>query len=193
MKNLPSTQAKNHINKDGEILKAQYREGIPRQYRFNASTGNLNINGEEQITKSGETFKIAPRAIRIFKENLFEMGYKTWAEIFFLNQKNQMSAILFHGYSVENLMALESDLFYEDLKICDTIIEVKPCEKKNKVSNSKYYIAEFSFQKLNEETKTTQEEAIRELRIYRKETLKPQSQLIVAQNYNYEEIVKLIN
>ena len=34
------------------------------------------------------------------------MGRKLWAELFFANDKGAVCAVLFHGYSVENLCRL---------------------------------------------------------------------------------------
>lgn len=173
---LPSVDAKNHVDTDtGEILPAAYRTGIPRNYRFNASTGALNLNGESNITKKGASFKLLPIALRIFKDNLFEWGRKLWAEVFFLNSKNQVCSVMFHGYSVENLTSLESEMFYEDLKIGDVVLTVSPKEKTSKKidengKNPKYYICDFTFEAAEAELVQVQKAATEDKLIYRRDT-----------------------
>ncbi len=181
---LPSIQATPHLDKDsGEVIPAAYRAGIPRQYRFNASTGNLNLNGEQRITKAGETIQILPLSVRIFKDNLFEMGRKTWTELFFLNRANQVCHTLFHGYSVENLQSLESELYYENLALNQVILKITPEQRQNKALNSKYYIAKFDFEKASEELLNTQQAAIADFQLYRNETVNPEAEELLALNY----------
>lgn len=190
---LPSIDAKNHIdNKSGEVIPAAYRLGIPRQYRFNASSGNLNINGEISLTKAGETMKIMPLGVRVFKDNLFEMGRKVWAEIYFLNAENQVCNIMFHGYSVENLQSLESELFYENLAINQVILKITPEQKQNKSSGSKYYIARFDFDAAPEELVNAQRAAIKDMQIYRADTFSCDAEEILLLNYSQPKLAESV-
>ena len=88
----------------GDVV-SQYRylEGHPKGYRFDAKEGEFNING---IKKLGRTLTFRPIAWRIFVDNILNMGVKNWAELFFIDEKNGVSAILFHGYSVDNIFRL---------------------------------------------------------------------------------------
>ena len=52
------------------------------------------------------------------------MGRKTWAEFFFVDDKGAVCAVLFHGYSVENLYRLIEPLFYDDLTLADVKVKV---------------------------------------------------------------------
>lgn len=181
---LPSTETAFHIDPEtGEVKLAAYRQGIPRQYRFNANKGNLNLNGEQSITKAGETIQLLPLCVRIFKDNLFEMGRKTWAELYFLNTANQVCVTMFHGYSVENLQSLESELYYENLAINQVILKITPEQKQNKSLGSKYYIARFDFEAASEELLTAQQQAINNYNVYRIDTASPDAEEILSLSY----------
>ncbi len=185
---LPSLNIKNHVNTEtGEIIPAAYRPGHPRQYRFNASEGRFNMNGETNITKPGETFALIPLAIRVFKDNLFERGRKTWAEIFFLNAKNQVCATMLHGYSVENLQALESELFYEDLNIGEIVLKITPQVKTSKTNGNKFFIAEFDFEAADKELLTMLQTTVQDCQINRQETYNEDSEMIINLNYTIPE------
>ncbi len=165
---LPSLDVANHLDKStGAIREAKYLTGEPRQYRFDASKGVVNLNGETPVTKAGAEFKFMPVAARIFKSNLFERGRNVWAELFFLNGGNQLCTVMLHGYSVENLERLQSELFYEDLRLDEVILTMKPESKTSKTSGSTYYIAEFDFTAVPRDLYDAQALAIEGLRIYR--------------------------
>ena len=95
----------------GEVVsKYKYLEGHPRQYRFDAKEGVFNINGAEKL---GRTFTFQPIAWRIFTDAILGMGTKNWAELFFIDEKNCVSSILFHSYSVDNIFRLIVRLYYD--------------------------------------------------------------------------------
>lgn len=154
-----------------EIPNVKYLKGFPQQYRFNASQGVFNHKGETVLTKKGEPFTIVPVAFRKFRDDILGMGKKNWIEFFFLNNSNQVCSLLLHGYSVENLQMILVDLFYQDATLNNVALTIKPVEKQNKVHNSKYYIAEYSFEKLSESDVETLKEATKDLDIYRFDTL----------------------
>jgi hypothetical protein len=106
-----------------------------------------------------------------------------------LNAKNQVGCLLLHGYSVENLSIIFADLFYDDAKLFEVALTIKPVEKQNKAANSTYYIAEFSFEKLSKSDVEHYSEAVNGLNIYRNDTLTD-----VAQNtllYNFTQHLQL--
>lgn len=186
----PSLDVKNHIDpQSGEILAARYMTGHPRQYRFDASKGVVNLNGEENLTKAGKEFKFIPLALRIFKDNLFERGRQTWAELFFLNAGNQVCSLMVHGYSVENLERLQAELFYDDLRIDEVMLTMKPTEKTSKASGNAFYIAEFEHTAAPRDLLDTQCACIEEQRLYRADTYKDTCEMIV--NLNYFEPLRL--
>lgn len=187
---MPSLDAANHLNTTtGEIMTAKYMTGHPRQYRFDAGKGVVNLNGEDALTKPGKEFRFRPVAMRIFKSNLFERGRQTWAEIFFLNTANQLCSIMIHGYSVENLEKLQSELFYDDLRLDEVILTMKPEQKTSKASGNTFYIAVFEHEAAARELIDTQNVAVESLMIYRQDTVKDDEDILV--NLNYYELPKL--
>lgn len=187
---FPSLNIGFHIEAEtGEVKPAKYMTGHPRQYRFDASKGIVNINGEDPVTKAGKEFAFIPLAARIFKSNLFERGRNTWAELFFLNCGNQLCSIMIHGYSVENLERLQSELFYDDLMLNEVILTMKPIQKTSKASENTFYIAEFEFAAAPDDLLKAQKVAIEGFNIYRQDTVKDDETMIL--NLNYFELPKL--
>ena len=45
---------------------------------------------------------------RIFSDDILNMGRKTWAELYFTDDKGAICAVLFHGYSIGNLYRFAS-------------------------------------------------------------------------------------
>jgi hypothetical protein len=164
----------------GEVVsKYKYLEGHPRQYRFDAKQGKFNINGQQEI---GDTLTFQPVAWRIFSDDILNMGRKNWAEVFFVDDKDCLSAILFHGYSVDNIYRLIEPLFYEDLSLADVVITATAERKENTKITPKgvYYIASFSYQ-IAEKAQTEQLEAFaKDHPIYRRETLTDTCEIRVA-------------
>jgi hypothetical protein len=171
------------LSVDGEIVsKYKYLEGHPRQYRFDAKEGVFNINGDQKL---GKTFTFQPIAWRLFTDNILNMGTKNWAEIFFVDEKNCVSALLFHGYSVDNIFRLIEPLYYDDLTLADVIISVTPEKKENTKIQPKgvYYIANFSYT-MGDEAKTAELKLFaQENKIFRQETLTDIANIKTAMNY----------
>ena len=127
-----------------ETSRFRYLPGHPRQIRFDAKAGQFNIGGAMPL---GNSLEFVPLAWRIFSDNILNMGRKTWAELFFVDAKGAVCAVLFHGYSVENLYRLIEPLFYDDLTLADVKVKII-AEKKQTIKDEKtatYYIAQFSY------------------------------------------------
>ncbi len=127
-----------------ETSRFRYLPGHPRQVRFDAKAGQFNLGGTVPL---GNSLEFVPLAWRIFSDNILNMGRKTWAELFFVDAKGAVCAVLFHGYSVENLYRLIEPLFYDDLTLADVKMKVT-AEKKQTIKDEKtatYYIAQFSY------------------------------------------------
>ena len=127
-----------------ETSRFKYLPGHPRQIRFDAKAGVFNIGGQTVI---GKSLSFIPLAWHIFQDNILNMGRKTWAELYFVDDKGAVCAVLFHGYSVENLYRLIEPLFYDDLTLADVKVKVT-AEKKQTTKDGKpatYYIAQFSY------------------------------------------------
>ncbi len=160
----------------------KYLEGHPRQYRFDAKEGVFNINGTDKL---GRILTFQPIAWRIFTDNILNMGTKNWAEIFFIDEKNCASAVLFHGYSVDNIYRLIEPLYYDDRTLADVVITAVAEKKGNTKIQPKgvYYIATFSY-KLADAGQTEPGKAFaQQNRIFRQETLTDIANVKTSQNY----------
>lgn len=136
------------VTEDGEpVSQFKYSAGMPRQYRFDAKEGKFKLSlGGDNLRDMGRTMSFRPLAWRVFNDpELFKIKNKTWAELFFIDDKNCVSAILFHGFSVKNLEELMGPLFYDDLNLADVILSIT-AEKKTRDDNGVYYIANFDYQ-----------------------------------------------
>ncbi|WP_245859394.1 hypothetical protein [Spirosoma aerolatum] len=164
------------------VDKYKYLEGHPRQYRFDAKEGVFNINGDEKL---GRTITFQPIAWRIFTDNILNMGTKNWAEIFFVDEKNCVSAILFHGYSVDNIFRLIEPLYYDDLTLADVLVTVVAEKKENNNIQPKgvYYIATFSYRNGDPEKTAELKAYAADRRIFRTETLTDIANIKTAMNY----------
>lgn len=168
----------------GEVVsKIKYLKGAPRQYRFDAKDGSFNINGEQKI---GNTFSFQPIAWRIFEDDILQMGKKKWAEIFFVDDKNCVSVILFHGFSVDNLMRLIEPLYYDDATLADVVVTVTTSKKENTKITPKgvYYIAEFSYKQAGAEKIKELTEFVSDHQIYRAETITDTAEVRVSHNFS---------
>jgi hypothetical protein len=167
----------------GEITdKFKMLEGHPRQYRFDAKEGIFNINGTDKL---GRSLTFQPIAWRIFTDNILNMGTKNWAEIFFVDEKNCVSAVLFHGYSVDNIFRLIEPLYYDDLTLADVVITAEAEKKEYTKSTPKgiYYIAQFSYKMADPDQSKTLKAYASDRRIFRQETLTDIANIKTAQNY----------
>lgn len=160
----------------------KYLEGHPRQYRFDAKEGVFTINGSEKL---GRTLTFQPIAWRIFTDNILNMGTKNWAELFFIDEKNCVSAVLFHGYSVDNIFRLIEPLYYDDMTLADVVITAVAEKKENNKIQPKgvYYIANFSY-KLGDPVRTAQlKQYAQHVKVFRQETLTDIANIKTAYNY----------
>lgn len=168
----------------------KYMVGMPRQYRFDAGKGQLNLNGDETVTKKGAPFSFVPIAYRIFKDDLFNMGRKDWAEFFFIDSKGAVASVMFHGYSVEHFLKMStSELFYADLKVTEVKITVTPIERESKKLDesgkpNKYFIARFNQEAAGQDYLKAVGELLKDVpNIYRKDTLKTSNEIAVSENF----------
>jgi hypothetical protein len=167
----------------GEVVsKYRYLSGHPKSYRFDAKDGQFNINGTDKL---GDTLTFQPVAWRIFSDNILNLGAKNWAEIFFIDDKHCLSAILFHGYSVDNIYRLIEPLFYEDLTLADVVITATAEKKENTKITPKgvYYIATFSYQVASREKVQELQAFVADHKIYRHDTLTDLANIRVAHGY----------
>jgi hypothetical protein len=162
----------------------RYLEGRPKQYRADAKAGNFNVNGGKPI---GDTLSFTPLAWRFFEDDILQLGNKKWVELFFVDDKNCVSAILFHGYSREHLEKLAQDLFYDDITLSDIVLTVKFVQKKNEKIKpaATYHIAEFEVEEIVDMEKVKQLQSFANThKIYRLETLSETCRLQACHNYH---------
>jgi hypothetical protein len=179
----PSLELAHLVDERTQEINYKYREGIPRSYRFNASNGVVTFNGELPVSKKGEDFSFIPIACRIFEAELFDYSNRLWAELFFLNQAGHVCCILFHGYTVDELQQLESDLYYSDLTITQVILTLKPIEKTSKETGNKFYIGTFDFKPAPADYVDVVSTLLKETPLYRQDTRKDLQNNILSVNY----------
>ncbi len=156
----------------GELIQVprfRYLPGHPRQVRFDAKAGQFNLGG---VTSLGTSLSFIPLVWRVFQDDILNMGRKLWAELFYADDKGAICAVLFHGYSVENLYRLLEPLFYDDLTLADVFITVTAAKKETTKDGKKatYYIAEFTHQAADPAEVAARQDFARDFAIYRAET-----------------------
>lgn len=120
-----------------------YVPGHPRQVRFDARAGHFNIGGTQVL---GHTLTFLPLAWRVFDDDILQLGRRLWAELFFADHNHFVSAVLFHGYSAQNLLRLHAHLFYHDLRLTDGLLTAEAIPRVNRRTGSTYYVADFRYQ-----------------------------------------------
>jgi hypothetical protein len=165
-----------------ETSRFRYLPGHPKQIRADLKAGVFNVNGDKVL---GKTISFIPMALRIFADNILNMGRKVWAELYFVDETGAVCAVLFHGYSVENLQKLNAGLFYDDLKLTDVLLTVTPIKKQTEKDGkpATYFIAEFSYTPADPAEVQARREFAQDHDIYREETLTGTAELRICQGY----------
>ena len=193
---LTSIKKVDFISKDGELL-IKYLPGYPRSYRFDASRGRINENGENVLTQKGEAFSFIPIGYRKFSDDILGFGKKMWLEFFFLNESLQVCALMFHGYSVDEFMRLVNRMYYDGVSPCDCIITATPNEKVSThpdAKGQKYFIASFSYKPLPKEEAVKLEQSTQVLQLWRADTTTGDVEVHLHQNWKppYQSETKVI-
>ena len=147
-----------------------------------AKAGQFNIGGTVPL---GSSLSFIPLAWRVFQDDILNMGRKLWAELFFADDKGAICAVLFHGYSVENLYRLIEPLFYDDLTLADVTVKVT-AEKKQTTKDGKtatYYIAQFSYEAADAAEVAARRDFARDFAIWRAETYTGAADLRIQHAY----------
>ena len=165
-----------------QVSRFRYLPGHPRQVRFDAKAGQFNIGGTVPL---GNSLSFIPLAWRIFQDDILNMGRKLWAELFFADDKGAICAVLFHGYSVENLYRLIEPLFYDDLTLADVTVKVTAAKKETTKEGKKatYYIAEFSYTPADKAEVQARQEFAEDFHIWREETHTGEADTKLVQGY----------
>jgi hypothetical protein len=165
-----------------QVPRFRYLPGHPRQVRFDAKAGQFNIGGTVPLDSS---LSFIPLAWRVFQDDILNMGRKLWSELFFTDEKGAVCAVLFHGYSVENLYRLIEPLFYDDLTLADVVVKVT-AEKKQTTKDGKtatYYIAQFSYEAADAAEVAARRDYARDFPIWRAETYTGAADLRIQHGY----------
>ena len=173
-----------------ETSRFKYLPGHPRQIRADLKAGVFNLNGEQVI---GKTISFIPMALRIFSDNILNQGRKVWAELFFIDASGAACAVLFHGYSVENLQKLNASLFYDDLKLTDVVLTVTPIKKLTEKEGkpATHFIADFSYVAADPAEVQARQEFAEDFDLYREETLTSAADMRIVQGYRIPENYQL--
>ena len=173
----------------GEVTEAsrfKYLPGHPRQIRADLKAGVFNLNGQEVL---GKTLTFIPVALRVFSDNILNMGRKVWAELFFIDKTGAVCAVLFHGYSVENLQKLNASLFYDDLNLTDVELTVTPLKKQTEKDGkpATYFIADFSYKPADPAEAQARQEFAEDFDLYREDTLTGMADVRLVNGYRIPE------
>ncbi|WP_187632008.1 hypothetical protein [Hymenobacter lutimineralis] len=165
-----------------ETSRFRYLPGHPKQIRADLKAGVFNVGGEKVL---GKSISFIPMALRIFSDSILNMGKKIWAELFFVDESGAVCAVLFHGYSVENLQKLNAALFYDDLNLTDVVLTCTPTKKQTEKDGkpATYYIVEFSYQPANPAEVQARQEFAQDFDLYREETLTGTEERRITQGY----------
>jgi hypothetical protein len=166
------------VTEEGELVetpKFKYLPGHPRQVRADLKAGD----------PLGKTLTFIPMALRVFSDNILNMGRKVWAELFFVDKTGAVCAVLFHGYSVENLQKLNASLFYDDLKLTDVELTCTPVKKETEKDGKKatYFICDFSYKPADPAEVQARQEFAEDFDLYREETLTGMAEVRLVNGY----------
>ena len=175
-------ELQNLMDEKSKTLALKYLKGHPRQYRFDASRGIFNIQGEIPVTKAGKPFSLIPISYRVFKDSLFGTSKRSWLELFFIDNIGAVASVMLHGYSVEHFFNMSQKLFYENLKITEIKITITPQERQT-AKGEKYYIAEFEHEAADEDYLTLAKTSTQDFELYREDTIQPTNTMVVWENY----------
>ncbi|RYC70085.1 hypothetical protein [Spirosoma sordidisoli] len=153
-----------------QVISIKYLPGSPRQVRFDAKAGIFTVNGKEPL---GPTLSFQPLGWEFFTADILNMGPKSWVELFYLDEKNRLCALLFHGYSVDALKQVSVPLFYDDCSLADVVLTVTAVQKENTKIKPKgiYFIADFSYVMADPKRTADLAQLAAQVDIYRSETL----------------------
>jgi hypothetical protein len=161
----------------------KYMPGMPREYRFDAKTGTFSIGANSVI---GDTLSVHPIAWRFFTDDIFQLGPKFWAELFFIDDKNCVAALLFHSASAQELQKLAEPLYYDEKGLNDVIIDIYVTQHvNNKIKPAaSYCIARFDKYRDADPEKVKEYKAFaKAFPIFRKTSWQPTASGTVAKFY----------
>jgi hypothetical protein len=174
----------------------KYLKGQPKNYRFDGQQGCFKI-GENPIIikdkndkpKQLSEFSLIPMAFRVFEENLFGRNKKEfWFELFFVDDKNAVSCIMFNNSSAKSLQNLQKELFYDDLSILDVRLIITTEDKSNEKGSWK--MAKFDYEIISNEERKDLKELDEIIKTHNSDTLTDTAIYSIYEGVFFSEIVK---
>lgn len=170
------------------VSKFKYLEGMPKEYRFDGRVGTFGL-----VSGGGaKKLEIRPIAYRFFEDDILgQKERKTWGEIFFVDETNAVSAILFHTHSLRNLQEVIAPLFYEDMMLEDVVLtctsekmEAKKWNPETKTEDKfTYFLAKFAFDEAPIAEVDERIEYANSVRLYRRQTATAMSVVSASSRY----------
>lgn len=159
----------------------KYLVGNPRQYRFNGQNGRININGIKDL---GSSFEFTPMAWRVFNASLFgRKGFDLWAELFFIDNSSCVCSLMFSNTSAQIFQNLLGQILYENLSLDNISIKVSSERRTNEKVNGIYYIAQFSFEVLSEDSCSMHKDYCKDFFIYRNDTITQAEEILICSDF----------
>jgi hypothetical protein len=158
----------------------KYSPGMPREYRWNGKTGMFSIGASTDI---GKTLVVRPIAWCFFNDDIFGLGYKFWVEVYFIDDKNCVACISFHGNSAQELQKIAEPLYYEDKGLNDVELTIYSTEHENtKITpKAKYAIARFDKYTEADPEKVKELKAyVKAFPVYRQSSWSPKRQVVAS-------------
>jgi hypothetical protein len=171
-----------------------YLPGRPREYRFNGQNGQFNLYGERILMddkgKPLNYFIFQPISYRFFEDTLFGRTEKEmWAELFFIDAQNCVSAIMFNNTTVAELFRLMEPMHYEKISLLDVVLTVKAEYVRSQKDPSKaWYIGRFSYNLAPKEVTHRYREYVNDRPVFRAETINPHADIKVMSRA-YEKVI----
>jgi hypothetical protein len=117
-----------------------YTLGHPRQYRADCKAGQFKI-GDSNMKGREMTLEII--SYRVFEAELFNYPRQSWLEVFFVDAENALGHILFKGVSIENFIALYTDIIIKRRSLGEGITTGRMEKRTGREGD--YYVVEFSW------------------------------------------------
>jgi hypothetical protein len=174
------------IDEHGEITsKYKYLPGSPKNYRFDGRTGDFNLGG---VAPLGKKIKIQPIAFRFMEDSLFarksdatgDFKRELWCEVFFIDEKNAVSYIMFNNGSARNLQKLIESLFYDDLEITDLVLSISGEKKEN--DKGKYFLVNFEFEIADKNKVEEYRQLCEDFQIFSRDTITQTAEIVLCSN-----------
>lgn len=185
------------VNEDGEIQnKFLYFPGQPRDYRFDARSGTFKIGESKPVmngSKPAKSFTFQPFAFRKGTAIMFgREKVEKWIELFFVDAKNCVSAILFSSTNVEPFEKfMLEECLYEGLSLTDFVLTATPTEVVSKKDpNKKWFVCKIEGELADKELVSQLEEFDKDNKVFRADSVKDGFDYSMVRSAYFDSIVE---